>query len=87
MMLFNDFKSLAKRVQKEKYFYISIIRSNHGTEFENELFDSFCDVNGISHNNSSTRTPQQNGVVERKNRTFVVMAKTMLHEYNLLLYF
>ena len=40
----------------------------------------FCNENGISHNFSSPRTPQQNGVVERKNRTLQEMARTMLCE-------
>ena len=55
--------------------------------FENEFFKIFCNENGISHTFSSPRTPQQNGVVERKNRTLVEMARTILHEYNLPLYF
>ena len=50
-------------------------------------FKIFCNENGISHTFSSHRNPQQNGVVERKNRTLVEMARTMLHEYNLPLYF
>ena len=35
---FKDFKKFSKRVQKEKDFCISSIRSDHGTEFENEYF-------------------------------------------------
>ena len=80
---FKAFENFAKRVQKEKDFYISSIRSDHGTEFENEFFKTFCNENGISHTFFSPRTPQQNGVVERKNRTLVEMARTILHEYNL----
>ncbi|XP_055960613.1 uncharacterized protein LOC126668274 [Mercurialis annua] len=80
---FNGFKSFAKRVQKEKDSFISSIRSDHGTEFQNESFKTFCEENGISHNFSSPRTPQQNGVVERKNRTLVKMARSMLNEYDL----
>ena len=86
-MLFKAFKNFSKRVQKEKYFYISSIKSDHGTKFENEFFKTFCNENGISHIFSSPRTPQQNGVIERKNWTLVEMARTMLHEYNLPLYF
>src|SRR5262249_21872120 len=47
----------------------------------------FCDDNGISHQFSAPRTPQQNGVVERKNRTLIDMARTMLCESNLPRYF
>ena len=84
---FKAFENFAKRVQKEKGFCISSIISDHGTKFENEFFKIFCNENGISHTFSSPRTPQQNRVVERKNRTLVEMARIMLHEYNLPLYF
>ena len=84
---FEAFKILAKRIQNEKGFKISTLRSDHGKEFENVYFKSFCNEMGITHNFSSPRTPQQNGVVERKNRVLVEMARTMLNEYNLLKYF
>ena len=42
-----------------------------------------CGENGINHNFSAPRTPQQNGVVERKNRTLEEMARTLLCENNL----
>ncbi|XP_075083369.1 uncharacterized protein LOC142167112 [Nicotiana tabacum] len=50
------------------------IRSDHGTEFDNAKFDEFYGENGITYNLSAPRTPQQNGVVERKNRTLEYMA-------------
>ncbi|GJS93959.1 UBN2 domain-containing protein [Tanacetum coccineum] len=41
---------------------------DHGREFDNEVqFGAFCDAQGITHNFSAPRTPQSNGVVERKN--------------------
>ena len=43
-------------------------------EFENALFESFCMKNGIEHEFSTPKTPQQNGVVKRKNRTLQEMA-------------
>ena len=70
-----------------KNFCISSIRSDYGTEFENEFFKNFYSENGICHTFSSLRTPQQNGVVERKNRTLVKMARTILHGYKFPLYF
>ena len=84
---FKAFENFTKRTQKEKGFCISFIRSDHGTKFENEFFKTFYNENGISHIFSSPRTPQQNRVVEKKNRTLVEMARTILHEYNLPLYF
>ena len=47
------------------------------------MFDQFCRNQGIHQKFSSPRTPEQNGVVERKNRTLVEMARTMLIESNL----
>jgi len=59
------------------------VRSDHGGEFENESFEIFCEKHGIVLEFSSPRTPQQNGVVEKKNRILQEMARTMIHENNL----
>ena len=45
--------------------------------------DTFLDEEGISHEFSATYTPQQNGVVERKNWTLIDMARTILNEYKM----
>ena len=74
------FKMFSKRVQNEKGSCISSVILDHGGEFENHVFESFCNENGISHNFSSPRTPQQNGVIERKNKSLQKMARTMLLE-------
>jgi transposase InsO family protein len=63
------------------------VRSDHSGEFENEPFETFCVKHGIVHEFSSPRTPQQNGVVERKNRSLQEMARTMIHENNLAKHF
>ena len=47
----------------------------------------FCNEHGYDHNFFAPRTPQQNGVVERKNRTLKEMARIMLCENNLPKYF
>ena len=57
---------------------VRIIRSDNGTEFKNKTLDSYLISVGINHQFSATRTPQQNGVVERRNRTLVEAARTML---------
>ncbi|GJQ96225.1 zf-CCHC domain-containing protein [Tanacetum coccineum] len=60
------------------------IRTDNGREFDNEVqFREFCNANGITHNFSAPRTPQSNGVVERKNRTLQEMSRTMLNEQSL----
>ncbi|KAH9753250.1 Integrase catalytic domain-containing protein [Citrus sinensis] len=72
---------------KKKGYSITCIRSDHGGEFENHAFESFCNDFGIEHQFSSPRTPQLNGVVERKNRHIQKMARTMLNENSLSKYF
>jgi len=63
---YHGFKNFAKAVQNEKNSSIVSIKLDHGREFQNEKFDRFCSKLGIKHNFSTPRTPQQNGVVERK---------------------
>jgi transposase InsO family protein len=43
--------------------------------------EEYCDGEGIKHEFSSTYTPQQNGVVERKNKTLITLARAMLDDY------
>ena len=63
------------------------IRSDNGTEFKNSVMKEFCEEEGIIHEFSAPRTPQQNGVVERKNRTLIEAARTMINEAQLPTYF
>ncbi|KAK8936006.1 hypothetical protein KSP39_PZI013951 [Platanthera zijinensis] len=80
---FREFSTLCTRIQNEKELNIKCIRSDHGGEFENEDFSKLCETLGIKHEFSAPRTPQQNGVVERKNRTLQELARTMLAEFSL----
>nr|GEW42352.1 hypothetical protein [Tanacetum cinerariifolium] len=57
---------------------VIIIRTDNGIEFKNQVLKVYFDSVGISHQMSSVRTPQQNGVVERRNRTLEEAARTML---------
>ena len=72
-----------KEFKMKKGFCITSIRLDHGGEFENHSFENFCNENGISHNFSSPGTPQQNVVVERKNKSLQEIARTMLLESGL----
>ncbi|GJR13990.1 retrovirus-related pol polyprotein from transposon TNT 1-94 [Tanacetum coccineum] len=54
------------------------IRTNNGTEFVNQTLREYYEKVGISHETSVARSPQQNGVVERRNRTLIKAARTML---------
>ena len=84
---FDAFKELCLRLQREKDSGIVRIRNDHGKEFENSRFSEFCADEGIGHEFSSPITPQQNGVVERKNRTLQEAARVMLHAKKLPYYF
>jgi transposase InsO family protein len=74
-------KGFLRRAQNEFGLRIKKIRSNNGTEFKNSQIEGFLEEEGIKHEFSSPYTPQQNGVVERKNITLLDMARTMLDEY------
>jgi len=84
---FSTFKKLARRLQNTKNNNIGSIKSDHGGEFQHEKFNKFCEKMEILHNFFAPRTPQQNGVVERKNRSFEELARTMLSESSLPKYF
>ncbi|GJU61737.1 putative ribonuclease H-like domain-containing protein [Tanacetum coccineum] len=57
---------------------VKIIRCDNGTKFKNKEMNQFCKMKGIKREFSVARTPQQNGVAERKNRTLIEVARTML---------
>nr|GFD01222.1 retrovirus-related Pol polyprotein from transposon TNT 1-94 [Tanacetum cinerariifolium] len=54
------------------------IRTDNGTEFVNQTLRDYYEEVGISHETSFARSPQQNGVVERRNRTLIEAPRTML---------
>jgi transposase InsO family protein len=74
-------KIFIRRAQKEFSLPIKKVRSDNGTKFKNTQVEEFLNEEGIKHEFSTPYTPQQNGVVERKNQTLIDMARTMLDEY------
>ena len=76
------FKKFAKRAQNEFEVKLKKIRSDNGKEFDNTNIEAYCDEVEIKHEVFATYTPQQNGVVERKSRTLITLARIMLDEYN-----
>ncbi|GJZ07634.1 putative ribonuclease H-like domain-containing protein [Tanacetum coccineum] len=58
-------------------------RSDNGTEFKNKVMDDFCREKGIKREYSVARTPQQNGMAERRNMTLIKAARTMLADSKL----
>jgi transposase InsO family protein len=75
------FKKFATRAQNEFDVKIKRVRSDNGTEFKNTNIEDYLDEKGIGHELSVPYTPQQNGLVERKNKTLIEAARTMLDEY------
>ena len=70
-------EKLCKKLKNEKGVPIVKIRSVHGKEFENAKFEAFCNEHGIKKEFSTPKTPQQNGVVVRKNRVIQEMTRVM----------
>ncbi|GJV93347.1 retrovirus-related pol polyprotein from transposon TNT 1-94 [Tanacetum coccineum] len=74
-----DFKiKFLKMIQLRLKVPVQCIRTNNGTEFVNQMLREYYEKVGISHETSIARSPQQNGVVERWNRTLIKVARTML---------
>jgi transposase InsO family protein len=74
-------KRFLRSAQNEFELEVKNIRSNNGSKFKNFQVEEYLEEEGIKHEFSAPYTPQQNGVVERKNRTLIDMARTMLEEY------
>ncbi|GJR25903.1 retrovirus-related pol polyprotein from transposon TNT 1-94 [Tanacetum coccineum] len=67
-----------KQIQVGLNKTVRFIRTDNGTEFVNQALSAYYEGVGITHQKSVPRTPQQNGVVERRNRTLVEAARTMM---------
>ncbi|GJY09873.1 putative ribonuclease H-like domain-containing protein [Tanacetum coccineum] len=78
-ILKNVIKEIENLVDKK----VKIIRCDNGTEFKNKFIDDFCREKGIRREYSVARTPQQNGVAERRNRTLIEAARAMLADSKL----
>nr|GEX53338.1 putative ribonuclease H-like domain-containing protein [Tanacetum cinerariifolium] len=66
------------KIENLKDLKVKIIRCDNGVEFRNKEMNDFCLQKGIKREFSNARTPQQNGVAERINRTLIEAARTML---------
>ncbi|GKF06238.1 putative ribonuclease H-like domain-containing protein, partial [Tanacetum coccineum] len=62
---------------------VKVIRCDNGTEFKNREMTQFCEMKGILRQFSVARTPQQNGVTKRRNKTLIEAAMTMLADSKL----
>nr|GEY68396.1 ribonuclease H-like domain-containing protein [Tanacetum cinerariifolium] len=71
-------KTFITGIENKINLKVKIIRSDNGTEFKNQELNQSCRIKGIKREFNVARTPQQNGITERKNRTLIKAARTML---------
>nr|GEV13297.1 copia protein [Tanacetum cinerariifolium] len=76
-------RNFITEIENLKDLKVKIIRSDNGGEFRNKEMDEFCSRKGIKRTFSNARTPQQNGVTERRNMTLIEAARTMLADAKL----
>ncbi|KAI3691993.1 hypothetical protein L6452_31797 [Arctium lappa] len=76
-------KSFILRIENQTNQKVKVIRSDNGTEFKNIDLNTFCEEKGIERQYSAPRTPQQNGVAERRNRTLIEAARSLLADSKL----
>nr|GEU41331.1 integrase, catalytic region, zinc finger, CCHC-type, peptidase aspartic, catalytic [Tanacetum cinerariifolium] len=71
-------KNFLKKIYVRLQASVIIVRTDNRTKFKNHFVNEYFDIVGITHETSAAKIPQQNGVVERRNRTLVEAARTML---------
>nr|GEU85406.1 retrotransposon protein, putative, unclassified [Tanacetum cinerariifolium] len=76
-------KTFITRIENLIDHKVKVIRCECGTKFKNREMNQFCEMKGIMRQYSMARTPQQNGFAERRNRTLIEAARTMLANSNL----
>lgn len=77
---FKKFRALAENKSREK---LLTFRTDREGEFLSKRFEAYCQANGIKRHLTAPYSPQQNGIVERRNRTMVEMARSLLKEMSL----
>nr|GEV70033.1 putative ribonuclease H-like domain-containing protein [Tanacetum cinerariifolium] len=76
-------RNFITEIENIKDLKVKIIRCDNGVEFKNKEMNEFCTTKGIRREFNNARTPQQNRVAERRNRTLIEAAKTMLADAKL----
>nr|GEU37710.1 hypothetical protein [Tanacetum cinerariifolium] len=71
-------KTFITGLENQHSLKVKVIRSDNGTEFKNNDLNQLCGMKGIKREFSVPKTPQQNGIAERKNRILIEAARTML---------
>jgi transposase InsO family protein len=80
---FEKFKIFKALTETQTGKRLKEVRSDRGGEFMSSDFKELCDKHGIKREYTIPRTPQQNGVVERKKRTVQEMVRSMMNENNI----
>nr|GEX22906.1 hypothetical protein [Tanacetum cinerariifolium] len=76
-------KKFITKIENLKDLKVKIIRCDNGGEFRNKEMNDFCSQKGIKREFSNARTPQQNGVTKKRNRTLIEVARKMLADAKL----
>lgn len=76
------FKVFKTSVEKQCSLPVKVLRTDRGGEFMSHEFKAFCELTGVKQQFTAPYSPQQNGVAERKNRTVMEMARTILKQLN-----
>jgi hypothetical protein len=80
---FSKFCEFKSWVEKESGKQVKDLRSENGGEYISNEFKDFCNKEGIQRELISPHNPQQNGIMERKNKTIMGVARVMLHDQGL----
>jgi len=78
-----EFKAYKIFVEKQHGMKIKALQSDNGREYVNQEFDEYLISEGIKRRLTTTHTPEQNGIAERKNRTLVEMSRCLLLQFDL----
>ena len=78
---FCEWKALVEKYSGHK---LKTLRTDNGGEFMSSEFQNFLKIEGVRHELTVPKTPQQNGVAERLNSTLVESARTILIQARLL---
>lgn len=83
----NLFKKFLSMIETQFQTNIGILRIDNGTEYFNEVLGSFLREKGIHHQSTCVDTPQQNGVVERKNKHLLEVSRAIMFSMHVPKYF
>jgi len=77
-VVFSLFVKFCTSVERQSKLELKILRTDGGGEYNSKEFKEFCEVKGIEHKVTAPYTTQHNGLVERRNKTLLDMARCML---------